>query len=388
MPDVDAGNTVVKRDDPRHRAPDDGPLPSEHDEHDVLKSYRYLRVGMIGTVILLFAAVLREYADADCWQTSISAYYYTPAGEVFVGSMLAVGFALLVIKGRGAFEDFGLNFAGMMAPIVAFAPTTDFQDRADACWSEEPKTFPRTPVNPDGSGGQLEAWVTAQVDNNISALLWAGGIGLLLALAIAGITYWAGKRRNETSGFGKGAVVTWVLTAAVVLAVALAYNHWDDFYSQAHGIAAVAMFVGLNLVAWRRSLHHLDRGDRTCPEMTRRFGRRTSPVDVLLWLPSSAMLKWVASGTAAWFRGFAKGNGYFLAYAPIALAMTVGGLTIRVGNLGGEYETLILETYEIVLFALFWAVQTAENWFDDPVVRAAKRGGNDSLRNVAREVLA
>ena len=50
--------------------------------HDVIKTYRYLRIGMIGAVVLLAASIGIERSKVDCWQTSISAYYYTPARAV------------------------------------------------------------------------------------------------------------------------------------------------------------------------------------------------------------------------------------------------------------------------------------------------------------------
>jgi hypothetical protein len=107
------------------RGEDDGsrtgqPLRSQ----DAIKTYRYLRIGMIGAVVLLAASIAIERSKVDCWQTWISAYYYTPVRAIFVGSMIAVGLSLIVYKGR-AWEDACLNFAGMLAPVVAVVPTTD-----------------------------------------------------------------------------------------------------------------------------------------------------------------------------------------------------------------------------------------------------------------------
>ncbi|MDP8988060.1 MAG: hypothetical protein M3N11_06900, partial [Actinomycetota bacterium] len=81
------------------------------------------------------ASIAIEYAAADCWQASISAYYYTPVRGIFVGAIIAVGFSLIVIKGRGMLEDTALNFAGIFAPIVAVAPTTNVGN----CWSLKPQ---------------------------------------------------------------------------------------------------------------------------------------------------------------------------------------------------------------------------------------------------------
>ena len=68
----------------------------------VLKSYRYLRLVMIGLVILLGVSVLIEVfaSGAGCWRTSISSYYWTPVRGVFIASLVAVGACLVIIKGR------------------------------------------------------------------------------------------------------------------------------------------------------------------------------------------------------------------------------------------------------------------------------------------------
>jgi hypothetical protein len=67
---------------------------------DAIKTYRYLRRGMIGAVVLLAVSIAIERSKVDCWQTSISAHYYTPVRAIFVGSMIAVGLSLVVYKGR------------------------------------------------------------------------------------------------------------------------------------------------------------------------------------------------------------------------------------------------------------------------------------------------
>ena len=88
------------------------------------KTYRYLRIGMLVVVLTLGYSVLQERRASGCWLGSISGYYYTPVGPVFVGMMVAVALALVVIKGRMV-EDVFLTLAGFMAPVVAFLPTTD-----------------------------------------------------------------------------------------------------------------------------------------------------------------------------------------------------------------------------------------------------------------------
>jgi hypothetical protein len=136
----------------------------------VRKTYRYLRIGIVGVVVLLMVSILIERINADCWQTSISAYYYTPVRAIFVGSLTAIGLALIVIQGRTSPVDVCLNFAGMLAPVVAVVPTTD----VGLCWSRTPGSLP---LNPDGT---LSDIVVANIDNNVLALLITGIGGLLV----------------------------------------------------------------------------------------------------------------------------------------------------------------------------------------------------------------
>lgn len=122
---------------------------------DALKTYQYLRLGMIGAVILLGVALGYEIVQATnvetladpCAQTSISAYYYTPVGPVFIGCMFLVGLALIAYKGHYVREDLFLNVAGMLAPVVAVVPTT----AVGFCYSIVPD---RNPLTDGGSLAQ------------------------------------------------------------------------------------------------------------------------------------------------------------------------------------------------------------------------------------------
>ncbi|MEM9038823.1 MAG: hypothetical protein AAGD33_02885 [Actinomycetota bacterium] len=279
---------------------------------DAQATYRYLRIGILAVVVMLGWAVWTEHQNAGCWQTSISAYYYTPARAIFVGGLMAVGFALIVIKGATLWEDIFLNIAGMLAPVVALAPTSG----AGTCWSIEPVASPRVPrdaADPDGPW-VLAEWVRANIENNIEALLVVGIAGLVIAAGIAVIT-----NRTPT------ALVTVVpLSTAIGLAVTLsllalgwlALRQWDDFETQAHGIAAVAFFVFLAAAAVESMRDRWSKGERT-----------------------------LAVG-----------------YGLIAVAMVATFAVIYPMRNRWDHAILVLEALEIVWFGVFWAVQTWERW--------------------------
>ena len=265
-----------------------------------LTSYRYLRIGMVGAVVLIFVSILIERAEVDCFQTSISAYYYTPVRAIFVGSLMAVGLALIVILGRTPAIDICLNFAGMLAPIVAVVPTVN----VGACWSIEPD--PR----PVDSNGELAPWVVANVDNNMLALLITGVGGLVVAAVIALIAW----RRGGPEGpppIHWGLVVTFI----ALVAVWWAFVSLDDFETRAHGAAAVLLFAFLVAAVFLNGAHLI---------------RTDGP------------------------RGFA------IAYLTIGVAMIVAAVVIWASE--WDHEVLILEAIEIGLFGIFWIVQTAELW--------------------------
>ena len=270
-----------------------------------IKTYLYLRITMVGAVVLLGVSILIERSNVDCWQTSVSAYYYTPVRAIFVGMLLAIGLCLIVIKGSTAWEDATLNAAGMLAPVVAVVPTTDVGE----CWSQSPG---RLPVDDDGN---LAGWVIANIDNNIAALLITGIAGLLVAAVIASIATSNVKAVAEVGDVG----MRLGLLAAMVFLLAGAglFIWWDDFDTRAHGIAAVLMFLFLAL----------------------------------------------AVGGNAWNRRHDAGPRiYFWLYAVIAAAMVVAPLVMFPLGSSWRHMVLVLEATEIGLFAVFWLVQTREHW--------------------------
>jgi hypothetical protein len=267
-----------------------------------IKTYRYLRIGMVGAVLLLAVSVLLERAKVSCWQTSISAYYYTPVRAIFVGGLIAIGLALLVVKGRTEFEDICLNIAGMFAPIVAVVPTTD----VGQCWSTEPGPSPTT------DSGSLADWVAANVDNNLRALLIAGIFGLVAGALIATV-----KERTAAAVFKVGAFSMRVgLTCALLFlgAAWILLEFFEEaFTKRAHGLSAVLMFAFLALAVGSNAKHH-----RNTPERK-----------------------------------------YLGLYGAIcALMVLTAGLFFTKWN----HKVLIIEVLEIALFAAFWLVQTYEYW--------------------------
>jgi len=185
------------------------------DRDTSLDTYRYLRGGIPVMLVMLGAALIIERARASDWLGSISAYYFTGAHAVFIGSICAMGTLLIVYKGLKPTEDVLLNLAGILAFVVAFVPTSR----------------PETAVSVDVS------------NVNVLSNVWALVIALLVARAVSWFMY---RSTGTTPDLGPiASIVVWVQRAILAAGLALLIFARDWFVSHAHGIAAVVMFLAI-----------------------------------------------------------------------------------------------------------------------------------------------
>jgi hypothetical protein len=278
------------------------------DPKDALKTYRYLRLGILGAIVLLAASVAIEVWRApDCWQQSISGYYYTPVRAVFVGVLMAIGLALIVIKGP-PLEDICFNVAGMLAPIVAIVPTTS----AGTCSSILPEADP-------APGGELASWVIKKVENNFYALAFVGFVGLTFACYL-----YLRDRKSETpiQQLDKNMRISAVITGGIlVILMGTIVVFGTEFFTHVHLPAAGLMFAALIVAAIAKA----------------RERKGSSTV-------------------------------YFGWYSAVAGLMFFGGIAAAAipGALGSDHVILFLEIWEIAMFVVFWVVQTKDNWEEEP----------------------
>ena len=81
-----------------------------------LATYRYVRLCLIAVVAGLLASVTLTGAPQGCWQTSISAFYFTATHAVFIGALCAAGLGMIAYKGVTSPEDILLNAVRRMLP--------------------------------------------------------------------------------------------------------------------------------------------------------------------------------------------------------------------------------------------------------------------------------
>lgn len=210
-----------------HEPPGRPPARLSGEEQDyAIKTWRYLRLAMVVLVVGLGVSVAYERSKVNCFQDSISAYYYTPTHSIFVATFVGMGVCLIVLKGSNDTEDLLLNIAGILAPIVALVPTTE----PSAIYGSKALTITKS---------------RTLIGNNVVALLIAGVVALVVA-------YWVEKSKRQGPTVPKIRMpdkVGLAVTAALIVIGGVTYWKWREFFlHHAHTSAAIAMAAILALV--------------------------------------------------------------------------------------------------------------------------------------------
>jgi hypothetical protein len=288
-----------------------------------LRTYLALRLSAVGVIGVLAASLVKEYGRAgDCLQGSISAYYFTTVQSVFVGALVTLGLVMIVLWGKTPWEDGALNLAGLLAPVVAFVPTAP----SNLCSLESPTG---ATVTTEAAKDKLVAASQDGIFNNMLAYLVVVAVGLLL---VAGFGLVAHRRHWPT--VTDHPVAYWLpLGLAVVLWALGAYAFWrhrEWFYDNAHGYAAITLFVFIIVVVVNIGLQKFRRADGD----------------------SEVASRW-------WAR----------VYWGLATMMSVGAVLIYllakpISDDLGAHRTFVVEAWLILWLAVFWLVQTWDRRHD------------------------
>jgi hypothetical protein len=276
-----------------------------------IKTYRYLRIALTALVVLLFTSIAVEWGAADqCVQPSISAYYFTPVKAVFIGVLVTMGASLLALKGNTDGEDVLMNIAGMLAPGVAFIPTVV----SGVCGS-----------NTAGDG------IADAVANNMTALFVTGlAVGVTVLLIVrrenrGGVTARDGSELNESlSPQGRRGLAL----SALVLGAGVVWFFADreSFLARGHDAAAIPMFLAIIAVVWLNAR-----------DVRRAMQQGSVPQD--------------RSRYVAMYR--------VVAVSMLAALVTTVGLSLLTGSTSLVFW---VEVALLILFAVFWVIQTVELW--------------------------
>ncbi|MEX0151049.1 hypothetical protein [Microbacterium sp. LMI1-1-1.1] len=267
------------------------------------RTYRYVRLVLVGASVLLAVSVAVQFVVGGPL-SSLSAAYYSPAGPVFVGSLFAVAAALVALSGR-SLEQGLLDVAAVLALVVAVVPTTV---DGDAC--------------PAG-GRCVPPEVVPTVANNAVSVASVVVLGAVAAAILA--------RVQGTASRGVA------ITIGVILALVVGGSLWaasspQGFLLAAHTVAAVAFFALVGAVAALAA--------RRPPSP----GRRPRGVRVAYAVVAGGIL---------------------LTLVLLLVALVLEGTAVV--DLRGFPVVLVGEAAALLLFLVFWVVQTVELWDDvDP----------------------
>lgn len=297
----------------------------------VTSSYRYLRLALVVVTLTLGISLLLEIIAANCYQGSISAFYYTPVHSVFVGALFVIGVSLVALIGRDPVEDLFFNLAGFLAPIVALVPTAR---PTDLCGPTE-----RHLALSEAIPGEQATFATTNllVTNNTWALLLGFLIAFVVAIVLATRSV---SRMNRLRQVTRTTLVGLGLSLLVLIIGLVWFLNWRvSFDRRAHGTAAVLMFVAI----WLAVLVNAD-FDRLRPIVNQPYR----------WLKVTRPTFPPGSKHETFYRGQYKLIAGFMAGAGVVLGFGVAT--------GVSHAVFWLEAAEIVPFAWFWVLQTAEGW--------------------------
>lgn len=274
------------------------------------RTYRNLRVGIAGTVVLIGISVGVTAANVGVLP-SISAYYYTPARNVFVGALVAAAIAMLALSGRGLQRAL-LDAAALFAPLVALVPTPI---RAGS--------VPGYELACGDAASCVPADALADIDVGVATYLIAGTLTVVAAV-VATVVAGGGTFARSLPSLA--------IAVAVLLLVGLAWLFARDaFVATAHLVAAAAFFGLIAVVAVANAF------DRSPSAMPKRW-RRT-----LYWILATAMAVDIVALVAV-----------------VAVGKTIDA---------SPPPVLVGEAVALLLFAVFWIVQSIEKWGDgDPSI--------------------
>lgn len=280
-----------------------------------LETYRTLRLGMAAGGVLLGLALIGFIGLPNVpIPTSVSATYYSPIQNIFVGSLISVGLALVAVKARPGWENGLLDTAGVLIPLVALVPTPIFDA---SCVPAGKDCVPLRMVQ--------------GVELNVTAY-WTLG---LIALGYLWIRRWrAGGSANPWGGQTKAGLGA--LSGLWLLVSGAFFFARPTFLQYAHYTSAISFFAILVVVVWINA-------------------RRTSPDSPAVEKP------------AAWYRGWYTGIAVAMlvfVVAGVALFLITGTQNYVITAVPSTPFPVIfwVEVCLLSLFIVYWALQTVELW--------------------------
>lgn len=97
----------------------------EENETTYIPMYSHRRyIGILGFLLPVLCLIFGRNYNGMCVQRSISAYYHTPARDLFIGAMVGVAVFLFTYRGYERRDNISSYIGGTAAGLVALFPTT------------------------------------------------------------------------------------------------------------------------------------------------------------------------------------------------------------------------------------------------------------------------
>lgn len=265
------------------------------------RTYRYVRLGIIGAVLAIFVSLI-AIGTTTGWPPSISALYYTPGQTVFVGALFAIALGLLALSGHSV-EQALLDLAAVVAPLIAVVPTVI-----------KTGDVPGVTVDCVEVPCVPEQYVPA-IANGMVTFAVIGGAGVVLAVVLA-----VAQRT-----ISRGLLVAIAAAAAIIAGMTIWWAVDPESYvPSAHLVATVAFLAFMALVALMAAA-----------------GAGGTPYRGLY---GALSVLFVLS----------------LIFVVTVQLMQLGGVDLNAST--GAPLILIGESIALAVFAMFWLAQTVQKW--------------------------
>ena len=297
--------------------PPNNQIETPRDIH--LITYSYLRWLLVLLPVVLFVVTVSTAIEQGHLERSISAYYGGWVRDVFVGTLIAIAVCLVAYQGVGLIEDYALNGAGFYAVYVALVPA-DFPVLMDKLKSSE---------TPDG--------LAPSADEYIFFLRVTLACVLFLVLVVFLLEVRAGNVQR--------------------LFRAEVDRDWLHKLTRFFLVATMAVLIGFLSLASQQL--YFPAGDVTMDGLTQ-WGIPLTIHDLAAIFLISSLFVAVLTNTWPFFKFSALRESARQGYLVIAVLMTFGAfIPILVAQrFAPGREVILLEWWEIGLFATFWALET------------------------------
>lgn len=308
----DAVSPVVDRTDPPNRQ-----IETPKDIH--LITYSYLRWLLILLPVVLFVVTVSTAVEQGHLETSISAYYGGWVRDVFVGTLIAIAVCLVAYQGVGLIEDYALNGAGFYAVYVALVPA-DFPVLIEKLKASE---------TPDG--------LAPSADEYIFFLRVTLACVLFLVLVVFLLEVRAGNIQR-------------LFRADVA-------HDWLHKLTRFFLVATMAVLIGFLALASQQL--YFPAGDVTMDGLTQ-WGIPLTIHDLAAIFLITSLFVAVLTNTWPFYKFSALRESARQGYLVIAVLMTFGAFipVLVAQRFAPGREVILLEWWEIGLFATFWALET------------------------------